>query len=271
MGHHGADRRRIRHRRRAVPDRALRLRHHRRHNMPPEYKQSHRREAEPVPILDVLGQAADPGRQGAQDLGGVLGHRAVQGQAVAVFQRVGRQHPGAGLAGGRRGARQALPAGRGPGAAQPGPAGRQNIIWHTTNQEPIQQLTSGAVPLATAFNGRVILANRAGAQLGYNPAYSAVSGNPYCVSKSLGPQAARPCELLNFMLTDAKGDAAYIEADQLRHAEHRRAGPGAASRAGPRCPPARRCRTRCSSRTTPGGPRTSPTPPQTFKEWQLAG
>ncbi len=89
--------------------------------------------------------------------------------------------------------------------------GRANIIWHSTNQEPIQQLTSGAVPLATAFNGRVILANRAGGQLGYNPAYSAVSGNPYCVIKS-SAHKREAMQLLNFMLTDTKGDAAYIEA-----------------------------------------------------------
>jgi putative spermidine/putrescine transport system substrate-binding protein len=26
--------------------------------------------------------------------------------------------------------------------------GRQNIIWHTTNQEPIQQMTSGVVSMS---------------------------------------------------------------------------------------------------------------------------
>ena len=88
--------------------------------------------------------------------------------------------------------------------------GRQNIIWHTTNQEPIQQLTSGAVPLATAFNGRVILANRAGAQLSYSPAFSAVSGNPYTVSRA-SVHKKEAFQLLNFMLTDAKGDAEYIQ------------------------------------------------------------
>ncbi|MEJ1978266.1 MAG: extracellular solute-binding protein [Acetobacteraceae bacterium] len=49
--------------------------------------------------------------------------------------------------------------------------GRDNIIWYNTNQEPIQQLTSGAVGLANAFDGRVILANRAGGTLGFTPAY----------------------------------------------------------------------------------------------------
>ena len=88
--------------------------------------------------------------------------------------------------------------------------GRQNIIWHTTNQEPIQQLTSQAVALAMGFNGRVILANRSGAQLSYNPAYSAVSGNPYTVSRA-SAHKKEAMQLLNFMLTDAKADAQYME------------------------------------------------------------
>ncbi len=84
-------------------------------------------------------------------------------------------------------------------------------VYKQPYEEPAQQLTSGAVPLTTAFNGRFILANRAGAQLGYNPAYSAVSGNPYCVIKS-SAHKREAMRLLNFMLTDAKADAACIEA-----------------------------------------------------------
>lgn len=88
--------------------------------------------------------------------------------------------------------------------------GRQNIIWHSTNQEPIQQLSSGAVPLATAFNGRVILANRSGAQLSYRPPYSAVSGNPYAVSRA-SAHKKEAFQLLNFMLSNAKADAEYMQ------------------------------------------------------------
>lgn len=62
--------------------------------------------------------------------------------------------------------------------------GRNNIIWYNANQEPIQQLTSGAVSLAAAFDGRGLLANRAGANLGFTPDYAAVSGNYYCVSSA---------------------------------------------------------------------------------------
>ena len=88
--------------------------------------------------------------------------------------------------------------------------GRSNIIWHSTNQEPIQQLTSGAVSLASAFDGRVILANRAGANLGFAPEQSAVSGNPYCVVKTCAHQK-EAFQLLNYMLTETKADAQYME------------------------------------------------------------
>lgn len=87
--------------------------------------------------------------------------------------------------------------------------GRQNIIWYNANQEPIQQLTSGAVSLAAAFDGRVLLANRAGAHLGFTPEYAAVSGNYYCVSSASANKRAA-FEFLNFMLTDVAGDAKYM-------------------------------------------------------------
>ena len=88
--------------------------------------------------------------------------------------------------------------------------GRQNIIWHTTNQEPIQQLTSGAVSLATAFDGRVVLANRSGAQLGFRAEGSAVSGNPYCVIRTSVHQR-EAFQFINYILNDTEGDAKYME------------------------------------------------------------
>jgi putative spermidine/putrescine transport system substrate-binding protein len=88
--------------------------------------------------------------------------------------------------------------------------GRQNIIWHTTNQEPIQQMTSGAVSLVTCFDGRVVLANRAGAELGFQPAGSAVSGNPYCVIRtSAHPKEA--FQFLNYMFNATEADAEYMD------------------------------------------------------------
>jgi putative spermidine/putrescine transport system substrate-binding protein len=88
--------------------------------------------------------------------------------------------------------------------------GRDNIIWHTTNQEPIQQMTSGAVSLCTCFDGRIVLANRAGADLGFQPVGSAVSGNPYCVVRT----TAHPKEsfqFLNFMFNATEADAEYMD------------------------------------------------------------
>jgi putative spermidine/putrescine transport system substrate-binding protein len=88
--------------------------------------------------------------------------------------------------------------------------GRRNIIWHSTNAEPIQQLSSGAVPLANCFNGRVVSANRSGAQLGYTPAYSGVMGNPYCVMQSSGNKKVA-FEYINYMLNTNKAAAEYME------------------------------------------------------------
>jgi putative spermidine/putrescine transport system substrate-binding protein len=88
--------------------------------------------------------------------------------------------------------------------------GRDNIIWYNTNQEPIQQLTSGAVTLATAFHGRVLLANRAGAKLGFTPDYSGVSGNYYCVS-SASANKTEAMKFLNYMLTNVDADVAYMK------------------------------------------------------------
>ncbi|HVY18231.1 MAG TPA: extracellular solute-binding protein [Rhodopila sp.] len=89
--------------------------------------------------------------------------------------------------------------------------GRDNIVWYNTNQEPIQQLTSGAVSLATAFHGRVLLADKAGASLGFTPDYAGVSGNYYCVSAA-SANKTEAFKFLNYMLTDVKGDVEYMKA-----------------------------------------------------------
>jgi putative spermidine/putrescine transport system substrate-binding protein len=88
--------------------------------------------------------------------------------------------------------------------------GRANIIWHNTNAEPIQQLTSGAVPLANCFNGRVVAANRSGGQLGYTPLFSGVMGNPYCVIAS-SANKKEAFEYINYMLNTPKAAAEYME------------------------------------------------------------
>jgi putative spermidine/putrescine transport system substrate-binding protein len=74
----------------------------------------------------------------------------------------------------------------------------------------VQQLTSGAVPLATVFHGRVLLANKGGAQLGFTPAYSSVSGNYLTVIRTTSlPKEA--FELINFILTDPQAGANYMK------------------------------------------------------------
>lgn len=88
--------------------------------------------------------------------------------------------------------------------------GRGNIIWYNANQEPIQQLTSGAVSLATVFHGRVLIANKSGAQLGFTPAYSAVSGNYLTVIRTTG-QAKAAMELIAFIVNDAQASANYMK------------------------------------------------------------
>lgn len=88
--------------------------------------------------------------------------------------------------------------------------GRNNIIWYTANQEPIQQLTSGAVSLATVFHGRILLANKGGAQLAFTPAYSSVSGNYLTVIRTTG-QPKEAFELINFILSDPQAGANYMK------------------------------------------------------------
>jgi putative spermidine/putrescine transport system substrate-binding protein len=88
--------------------------------------------------------------------------------------------------------------------------GKKNIIWHTTNQEPVQHLTSGEVALATSFNGRIIPANRGGAKLGFTPEYGAVSGDYLGVMKN-SKNAAEAFKLINYMISDAKACADYMQ------------------------------------------------------------
>jgi putative spermidine/putrescine transport system substrate-binding protein len=88
--------------------------------------------------------------------------------------------------------------------------GRDNIIWYNANQEPIQQLTSGAVTLAEAFHGRVLLADRAGAKIGFTPDYACISGNYYGVS-SASANKREAFQLLNFMFNNLAADVEYMK------------------------------------------------------------
>jgi putative spermidine/putrescine transport system substrate-binding protein len=87
--------------------------------------------------------------------------------------------------------------------------GKKNIIWYSANQQPIQQLTSGEVALAQSFNGRVIPANRNGAQIGFTPHFGAISGDYLCVVKT-ATHAKEAFELISFMSSDDEADAEYM-------------------------------------------------------------
>jgi putative spermidine/putrescine transport system substrate-binding protein len=87
--------------------------------------------------------------------------------------------------------------------------GKNNIIWHTTNQEPIQQLSSGEVALATSYNGRVIPANRSGAKIGFTPDYGAISGDYIGVMKT-SKNAKEAFELIDYIVSDTKAAAEYM-------------------------------------------------------------
>ena len=88
--------------------------------------------------------------------------------------------------------------------------GNDNIIWHSTNQEPIQQLTSGEVALATSFNGRVIPADRNGAKIGFTPDYGGVSGDYLGVVKT-SARAPESFKLIDHIVSDSAADAEYMK------------------------------------------------------------
>ena len=81
--------------------------------------------------------------------------------------------------------------------------GKKNIVWSTTNQEPVQNLLSGETALAGIFTGRAIIANRAGAQIGFSLNQACVGGDSLGVIRN----AKHPAEafaLLNYIAT--RGD-----------------------------------------------------------------
>jgi putative spermidine/putrescine transport system substrate-binding protein len=89
--------------------------------------------------------------------------------------------------------------------------GKKNIIWHSTNAEPIQQLESGAVNLSTAFNGRIMAADKAGAHLSMQPRQSVIAGDYWPVLKG-SQHASEAWELLNFVATHPDADAQWSQA-----------------------------------------------------------
>ncbi|WP_406002476.1 extracellular solute-binding protein [Streptomyces sp. NBC_00829] len=92
--------------------------------------------------------------------------------------------------------------------------GRDRLIYHAANQEPIQQLTSGEVSLSTSFNNRINAARKDGARLNFTPTNSVVAGDYFVVPKgSRNKEAA--FRLLDFMSNDAAAGADFIQTTNL--------------------------------------------------------
>ncbi|MGH7745642.1 MAG: extracellular solute-binding protein [Candidatus Dormibacteria bacterium] len=92
--------------------------------------------------------------------------------------------------------------------------GKSNIVWYSTNQQPIQQITSGATVLATAFNGRVFLSNKnQGTHLEFVPNQSALGGSYLAVLKG-APNKDAAVQLLNSIATNSQGCVKFAEASR---------------------------------------------------------
>lgn len=87
--------------------------------------------------------------------------------------------------------------------------GRDNIIWHTGAAEPIQQLTSGEVVLATSYPGRIVPARRQGAKIGFTATQGAVSGDYLPVIKR-SDHVAEAFKLIDYIVATPKANAKYM-------------------------------------------------------------
>lgn len=83
--------------------------------------------------------------------------------------------------------------------------GKDNIIWAMTNQEPVQRISTGETPLGGIFTGRAIMANRAGADIGFSLNQANIGGDVMSVIKT-AKNKKEAFALLNYIAT--KGDRA---------------------------------------------------------------
>ena len=89
--------------------------------------------------------------------------------------------------------------------------GKSNIVWYSTNAQPIQQITSGATTLATAFNGRVVLSNKnQGTNLAFVLNEAALGGSYLTILKG-APHKEAANDLLNSIAANAKGCVSFAE------------------------------------------------------------
>ncbi|BCH29908.1 ABC transporter substrate-binding protein [Mesorhizobium sp. L-8-10] len=88
--------------------------------------------------------------------------------------------------------------------------GKDNIIWQNTNQEPIQHLTTGQVDLAGMYTGRALIANRAGANLGFSMNQGLIGGDWLGVMRT-ARNAEAAFELINYIATRGDRAAEFTE------------------------------------------------------------
>jgi putative spermidine/putrescine transport system substrate-binding protein len=86
--------------------------------------------------------------------------------------------------------------------------GKDRLLYHSANQEPIQQLTSGEVSLSTSFNNRINAARTDGANLNFSPENAVLAGDYFVVPKGAKNKEAA-FKLMNFMSNDAEAGAAF--------------------------------------------------------------
>ena len=92
--------------------------------------------------------------------------------------------------------------------------GRDNLLYHATNQEPIQQLTSGEVSLSTSFNNRINAARTDGAKLNYSAPNGVLAGDYFVVPKGARNKQAA-FRLMDFMSNDAEAGADFDRTTNL--------------------------------------------------------
>lgn len=86
--------------------------------------------------------------------------------------------------------------------------GRENISWATTNQEPIQRFISGEVTVGASYIGRVIIARRAGARIGYTTNQGQSSIDFLGVMKN-AKNSSEAFELINYIASDGRRAAEF--------------------------------------------------------------
>jgi putative spermidine/putrescine transport system substrate-binding protein len=87
--------------------------------------------------------------------------------------------------------------------------GPENIIFHNSNEVPVQQLTSGEVPLATSYNGRIRLAReQEKAPINFTPQQSFIGGDYFVVPKG-APHIDAAWNFLTFMFTNDQAGAEF--------------------------------------------------------------